>query len=271
MFVTRLISGVICLAVAVAVMLLGGDILFLFTAAISLIGIYELYKASGIEKTRLAYMGYAGSVIYYLAMRFMPGNELMAAAAAVLLIMSVYVFSFPKYKAHEAFCGLSGILYVTVLMSFIYKVRLLPDGLYVIPLIFICAWGNDTCAYCVGMLFGKHKMFPVLSPKKSVEGFVGGIVGAALIGLIYGLIFGSNLTSLSHPPVFCMIIGAIGALIAVVGDLSASAIKRDTGIKDYGKLIPGHGGILDRFDSILFTAPVVYILAVLLSTFSMKP
>ncbi len=268
MFFTRLISGIIVLAIAVAVMLLGGDILFLFTMAVSLIGIYELYKASGIEKTRLAWMGYAGTVIYDLVMRLMPGNELMAAAVAVLMIMSFYVFSFPKYKAHEAFCALSGILYVTVLMSFIYKVRILPDGLYVIPMIFICAWGNDTCAYCVGMLFGKHKMFPVLSPKKSVEGFAGGIAGAALIGLVYGLVFGGNLSSLSNPPVFCMIIGAAGALIAVVGDLSASAIKRDTGIKDYGNLIPGHGGILDRFDSILFTAPVVYILAVVLSRFS---
>ncbi len=131
-------------------------------------------------------------------------------------------------------------------------------------MIFICAWGNDTCAYCVGMLIGKHKMFPRLSPKKSVEGFIGGIAGAVLLGLIYGRIFGTHLISLSVPMRDCAIIAGVGALIAVVGDLAASAIKRDTGIKDYGRLIPGHGGILDRFDSILFTAPVVYILAVCL-------
>ena len=82
---------------------------------------------------------------------------------------------------------------MVVLMSFIYKVRMLNDGLYIIPLIFICAWGNDTCAYCVGMLIGKHKMFPRLSPKKSVEGFIGGIAGAVLLGLIYGRIFVSYL------------------------------------------------------------------------------
>ncbi len=268
MFLTRLISGIIVLAIAVAAMLLGGDVLFLFTMAITLIGLYELYKAAGIEKTWLGYLGLAGTVIYDLVMRFFPGGELMAAAVAALMIMSAYVFMFPKYKVHEAFSGLSGILYVTVLMSFIYKVRILPDGLYVIPMIFICAWGNDTCAYCVGMLLGKHKMFPVLSPKKSVEGFIGGIVGAAALGLIYGSIFGTHLPSLVNPAVSCMVIGAVGALIAVVGDLSASAVKRDTGIKDYGRLIPGHGGILDRFDSILFTAPVVYILAVILGSFA---
>ena len=160
--------------------------------------------------------------------------------------------------------AVAGLAYVVVLMSFIYKVRMLNDGLYIIPLIFICAWGNDTCAYCVGMLIGKHKMFPRLSPKKSVEGFIGGIAGAVLLGLIYGRIFGTHLISLSVPMRDCAIIAGVGALIAVVGDLAASAIKRDTGIKDYGRLIPGHGGILDRFDSILFTAPVVYILAVCL-------
>jgi phosphatidate cytidylyltransferase len=97
-----------------------------------------------------------------------------------------------------------------------------------------------------------------------VEGFIGGIAGAAVLGLIYGLVFGKNIPSLAMPAAGCTLICGIGALIAVVGDLAASAIKRDAQIKDYGKLIPGHGGILDRFDSILFTAPAVFILAVLL-------
>ena len=248
LFITRLISGVIVLAIAVAAMLLGGNILFAFVALISMIGLFELYRASGIEKKGPA----------------IAEGELMAAAVGTLLIMAVYVFSFPKYKVNEIFCAVAGLAYVVVLMSFIYKVRMLNDGLYIIPLIFICAWGNDTCAYCVGMLIGKHKMFPRLSPKKSVEGFIGGIAGAVLLGLIYGHIFGTHLISLSVPMRDCAIIAGVGALIAVVGDLAASAIKRDTGIKDYGRLIPGHGGILDRFDSILFTAPVVYILAVCL-------
>ncbi len=265
MFITRLISGMIVLAIAVAAMLMGGNILFAFVVLISLIGMTELYRASGIEKEGLGIAGYAGALIYEVFLWLGAANGgIMAVAVGTLLIMAVYVFTFPKYKADQIFCAISGIVYVTVLMSFIYQVRILGDGLYIIPLIFICAWGNDTCAYCVGMLIGRHKMSPKLSPKKSVEGFIGGIAGAVILGCIYGAVFGNHLASLSLPVRDCGIIAGVGALIAVVGDLAASAIKRDKGIKDYGRLIPGHGGILDRFDSILFTAPVVYILAVFL-------
>ena len=110
------------------------------------------------------------------------------------------------------------------------------------------------CAYCVGMLIGKHKMAPVLSPKKSIEGAVGGVVGAALLGVIYAAATQGKMAEYA-------LICAVGALISMVGDLAASAIKRNQNIKDYGKLIPGHGGILDRFDSVIITAPVIYYLA----------
>ena len=109
----------------------------------------------------------------------------------------------------------------------------------------------------VGVLFGKHKMAPVLSPKKSVEGAVGGVVGAILLGIIYAAATKGGMVEYA-------IICGVGALISMVGDLAASAIKRNQGIKDYGKLIPGHGGILDRFDSVIFTAPIIYFLSVLL-------
>ena len=107
------------------------------------------------------------------------------------------------------------------------------------------------------MLIGKHKMAPVLSPKKSIEGAAGGVAGAALLGLIYAAAIGGKLLEYA-------LICAIGALISMVGDLAASAIKRNRNIKDYGKLIPGHGGILDRFDSVIFTAPVIYLLAIVI-------
>ena len=265
MFKERLISGVIVLAIAVAAILLGGYVLFFFTAAISLIGLFEYYRAIGIEKNPTAIAGYCGwAVLYLLLFLGINGAPMMGMAAGTIFIMSVYVFTFPRFKSTEIFSAIAGLAYVALLMSFLYQVRILGDGLYITPLVFLSAWGNDTCAYCVGVKFGKHKMFPILSPKKSVEGFVGGIAGAAILGLIYGVIFGKNLPTLAMPAAGCILICAAGALIAVVGDLAASAIKRDTEIKDYGKLIPGHGGILDRFDSILFTAPAVFILAVLL-------
>ena len=143
-----------------------------------------------------------------------------------------------------------GVFYVAVMLSYIYQTRILPGGVFQVWLVFICAWGCDTCAYCVGMLIGKHKMAPKLSPKKSVEGGIGGIAGAALIAVLYAL-------AINHW-------GTAGGAISQIGDLAASAIKRNHDIKDYGKLIPGHGGILDRFDSIIFTAPIIFYLSVLL-------
>jgi phosphatidate cytidylyltransferase len=112
------------------------------------------------------------------------------------------------------------------------------------------------------MLFGKHKIAPKLSPKKSLEGCIGGVIGAALLGYLYALILGNKITGISNPRILFAIIGASASVISQLGDMAASAIKRNYDIKDYGRLIPGHGGILDRFDSIIFTAPIVYYLAV---------
>ena len=144
-----------------------------------------------------------------------------------------------------------GVFYVAIMLSYIYQTRLLKDGLFLVGLVFLCSWGCDTCAYCVGVLIGKHKLAPVLSPKKSIEGAIGGVVGAALLGASYGALLGKYTAAFA-------LICAVGAAASQIGDLAASAIKRNHNIKDYGHLIPGHGGILDRFDSMIFTAPAIY-------------
>lgn len=154
-----------------------------------------------------------------------------------------------------------GFFYVAVMLSYVYQIRTLERGLYLAFLVFLCSWGCDTCAYCVGMLIGKHKMSPKLSPKKSVEGAVGGVAGAALLTALYCFIFRSPMHLERGEIVILAVIAAIAGLISMVGDLTASAIKRNYDIKDYGKLIPGHGGILDRFDSMIITAPIIYFLA----------
>jgi phosphatidate cytidylyltransferase len=153
------------------------------------------------------------------------------------------------------------MFYVGVMLSYVYQIRTLENGLYLAVLIFICSWGCDTCAYCVGMLIGKHKMSPILSPKKSVEGAVGGVLGTALLTVIYGLIFKEQMGLEQNGIIILAVIAAVAGLISMVGDLCASAIKRNYDIKDYGKLIPGHGGIMDRFDSMMITAPIIYYLA----------
>ena len=258
MFKTRLISGILLVIAALLTIISGGYVLFFTLLCISLIGMQELYKAMGVhgESTGLLeIIGYLGAIPYYVSLLLgFESYGLMTVLVSLILIMFVYVFTYPKYNAHQIMSAFFGVVYVAVMLSFILLTRNLPDGKFIVWLIFLCSWGCDTCAYCVGMLIGKHKMAPVLSPKKSVEGGIGGVVGAGLLGVIYA-------AAIQGPMVEYAVICGIGALISMVGDLAASAIKRNQGIKDYGKLIPGHGGILDRFDSVIFTAPVIYYLA----------
>lgn len=258
MFKTRLISGIVLVIIALATIISGSWILFFTLLAVSLIGMRELYKVMKVSDehvTVLELVGYLGAVLYYIAMKADFGNYgTMAIIISMILILFVYVFGYPKYHAEQVMAAFFGVVYVAVMLSFIYLTRSLPDGKFLVWLIFLCSWGCDTCAYCVGMLIGKHKMAPVLSPKKSIEGAVGGVAGAALLGVIYAAATQGKMAEYA-------LICAVGALISMVGDLVASAIKRNQNIKDYGKLIPGHGGILDRFDSVIITAPVIYYLA----------
>ena len=264
MFKTRLLSGILLVIIALATIISGGYVLFFTLLAVSLIGMRELYKAMKVQDEKanlLVYVGYAGAAIYYVAVLLDFGRYgTLAIIFGLVLIMFVYVFTYPEFEAKQVMPAMFGIVYVAVMLSFIYLTRALPGGKFHVWLIFLCSWGCDTCAYCVGMLIGKHKMAPVLSPKKSVEGAVGGVAGAALLGVIYA-------AATQGPILKYAVICAVGALISMVGDLAASAIKRNQGIKDYGKLIPGHGGILDRFDSMIFCAPVVLFIVLLLPVF----
>lgn len=259
MFVKRLISGIILVILAFVLVTAGGSVLFAVTGAISLIGMFELYRVMKIEKTPLAGIGYAACLLYYGLLWF-HGEQyvIWVAIAALMFLMSVYVFTFPKYKTDQITVAFFGLFYVGIMLSYLYQLRMVEDGAYLVWLIFLGSWGCDTCAYCVGMLFGRHKLAPVLSPKKSIEGAVGGIAGSALLGGLYAFLFGEQMMSVGNPVAACVVACAIAAVISQIGDLAASAIKRNHQIKDYGHLIPGHGGILDRFDSVIFTAPAIY-------------
>lgn len=264
MFKTRLLSGILLVIIAFATIFLGGDVLFATLLIISLIGMTELYKVVEIEKKLPGMVGYLGAVIYYALLRFGRKDDLMMLVILFLIaLMIVYVFSFPAFTSGQIVMAFFGLFYVAVMLSYIYQTRLLTDGLYLVGLVFLCSWGCDTCAYCVGVLIGKHKMAPKLSPKKSIEGGVGGLLGAALLGALYALAI-NKWGNASADPASYALICFVGGMISMIGDLAASAIKRNNEIKDYGKLIPGHGGILDRFDSVIFTAPVIYYLAVVL-------
>lgn len=259
MFKTRLISGIVLVIIMSAGLFTGGPVLMLLTLAVSLVGMMELYRIYGINRELPGIAGYVIASVYYVLVFY--GYEMlseMVLIGAVMIYMAIYVFTFPKYNTDKIMCGYFSYIYVAVMLSYIFRIRMLDNGIYYVWLVFICSWINDTCAYIVGMTIGKHKMTPKLSPKKSIEGAIGGIAGAGLIGLLYAFIiksrFGYVDTAMFVIPLAC----CIGAVFSIVGDLAASAIKRNHDVKDYGRLIPGHGGILDRFDSVIFTAPVVY-------------
>lgn len=255
MFRTRLLSGIVLMAITIALMVYGGFPLFWVITAISVVGLFELYRAVNMEKTLPAVVGYISSIVIdILILDDYYEYLLLWLIITLMVMMACYVIAYPKYNAEQMTMLVFGLLYVTVMLSFVFKVRFVANGILFVWLIFIGAWGSDTCAYCVGKLCGKHKLPSKLSPNKTIEGCVGGIIGAALIGFLFALAFFKDTNYWWQ----FAVIGAASSIISQIGDLTASAIKRNHDIKDYGKLIPGHGGILDRFDSIIFIAPVVF-------------
>lgn len=277
MFKTRLLSGIILVAVTILLIITGGWVLLAGVLFISLVGQFELYRVLGIHKSGAALIGYVITVAYDMIILFLERERAavllgVLSVAFLIALLFCYVITYPKYRADQIMGAFFGFFYVSVLLSYIYQTRMLltfqeggdaavASGRYIVWLIFLCSWGSDTCAYCAGMLFGKHKMAPKLSPKKTWEGAAGGVIGAAALTAIYAAVFRQPMGLSEREILILSLISAAGAVISMVGDLAASAIKRNYEIKDYGKLIPGHGGILDRFDSVIITAPVIYYLA----------
>ncbi len=279
MFMTRLMSSVVLVVLAFLTILSGGCLLAAVLFFLAVTAFRELMnacklagagsaegKAVGRKLNGLEVTGYIGITVYYLLMTFTEERIYLFLVLITVLVafMFLYVFTFPRYRAEEIMCAFFCVAYAPVMLSFIYLVRGLPYGVYTVWMIFISSWICDTCAYVVGVLFGKHKLAPVLSPKKSVEGALGGVMGSAVVGALYAYFFVEKMVSEQEITWVFVLISATGAVISQVGDLAASAIKRNHEIKDYGRLIPGHGGVMDRFDSVIFTAPMIYFLALLL-------
>ncbi|HIV92915.1 MAG TPA: phosphatidate cytidylyltransferase [Candidatus Eisenbergiella stercoravium] len=292
MFWIRLRSSVILVIAALFLLLTGGWVLAAGLFVLSLIAFRELMRAAGAglqseneEGTKnvqevgkasgkgrfgiLEWIGFLGTAVYYavLLLEAEPVYWLGVLGLVFLGMMAAYVITFPSLQAGQVMTAFFCYFYGPVLFSFIWLTRELPGGIYMVWLIFISSWICDTCAYLSGMALGKHKLTPVLSPKKSVEGAVGGVLGSALVGALFGYLFLNRMFDGQNMVWICALICGAGAVISQIGDLAASGIKRNHGIKDYGKLIPGHGGVMDRFDSVLFTAPIIYYLAILLIRF----
>ena len=247
--IIRTISGLIGVLILILIASQGGVVLDVGILFISIIGVYEFYKAinkSGYKPIK--FLGYIFCVLLFLENLNVIWSSLDFSLFIILITCLLLMVVNNKVTILDVAYTLMGILYVPFLM---FHITYLDNTKY-IWLIFIAAWGTDTVAYIFGNLFGKNKLCPNLSPNKTIEGSLGGIGGSLLLTIIFSIYFKLN-------PMWKMILlSIIASIIAQLGDLTASKIKRITGIKDYGYIMPGHGGILDRFDSILFTAPVVY-------------
>jgi len=264
--ITRIITGLIGIALAAYVIQTGGTLFAGFALVLGLIAWFEYARAFGERGMGLTLLtGFLGvAALWYTGWQ---GNvELMVAAAtlivAIVLLESVLLRG--SVSIMDAVTSVTGILYIGFPFAYMVMLRDWPEtrliptqlgdfefGCALIWIMFIGTWASDTFAYFTGSAIGRHKLCPSISPNKTVEGFLGSLVGttAAVAGL--GIFFALPVQEMA-------ILGLAIAVLATLGDLVESVAKRYTGIKDSGSIIPGHGGIWDRFDSVLFTAPLVY-------------
>lgn len=249
---TRVISGLIMVPLLVLVYL-GGYFILAACTMVAIMGVREFYcgfEAMGIKPWKT--LGMISAVPLAVIGCLSPeGWDLIALWIMVFVMVSLlYMFKIQERNPEDSMATILGIIYV---VFFAYHVYLVDYAMHILVwMIFITAFGTDIFAYFSGYFFGKHKMAPVLSPKKTIEGAVGGVAGSAICSLLFAVIFAPEMI------IHCAILGILCSPVSMAGDLTASAFKRKMGIKDYGNLIPGHGGIMDRFDSVLFVAPVIY-------------
>ena len=257
---TRILTSVIGIPLVVAVIVMGNPILKYVLMAASLVALYEFYGVVKKEQHPMSYIGYTAVVIHYLAFEWIMANYFIFITLITMASLVVLFLRYSKYSIIDVSLTIFPVVYAGLLFSYLLLLRNVPDGNFWVWLIAISAWGSDTFAYFTGKTIGRHKLAPVLSPKKTIEGSIGGIVGAGALAYIYTIIFTQyGAFGVKEEMLWIIIATILGAIISQFGDLAASAVKRYYNQKDYGYILPGHGGILDRCDSLLFVAPVIYV------------
>ena len=269
--VKRIITSVVALAVFVGILFLPPICFTVALAAVILFMLYECYSATKAD-VGMKTIGFISAVILMSSIYFCKAIEWdtfawATASIGIIFIIALHMITVVAKHGKRNYKDIlsNGFLtiYIVLSMSCVWLAKETFDTATML-LTFICAWSCDTFAYFTGRFLGKHKLIPHVSPNKTVEGSVGGVVGAMVICIVYLLIvknvFDTNMLQWSNVVVEGAVYGLVGGALSQLGDLIASAIKRDTGIKDFGWIFPVHGGYLDRFDSVMFIAPIMYIL-----------
>ncbi len=270
---TRILTGVIALIVFLPFLVHSDTVAYPIAMGLcAVLSVYELIRCVGLHKKHhitLPLCAVGGALP--ICIRLLGITETLYIAVAVSLVLAIYllgvtIFSHGTVLIHESMTVLAVSLYIiAAFTAMVYLHDFNPAGKYLYLLAFIGAWVPDTFAYFTGRLFGKHKLIPDVSPKKTVEGAIGGALFCILAFVIFGLIYNHRVTDqmgqlYDHVvlPVWLMaVVGLLSAVVSMIGDLSMSVIKRHWGVKDYGNILPGHGGFLDRFDSVLAVAVIL--------------
>lgn len=266
MDIKRIASALLGFPLVVAILTFGNKyVVDIFLMGIAILAMQEYFNAIQRECKPVRWLGYISCAfigLIHIVTEHMSDDAIKNIM--LLLIPTLMVISFAqviitnmKTNFKDIAYTIFGILYIITCIAFIALIRGMENGVIIVWYAIISAWGTDTFAYIIGKKFGKHK-FSQVSPKKSIEGCIAGTLGAVITAIIYTLVI-NNIYGLNYSYLYIVIITAILSLIGQVGDFAASSIKRYVNVKDYSNLIPGHGGMLDRIDSLMFLAPFAYI------------
>lgn len=249
-FINRTISGALMLVISFICIYIKGSALIAYSIAIALLCLVELFKTFKLNDILIE----CTSILFSIVVLYFIGtsniNLVLTSFSLYFLVVSIYYLFFNKINIVNLGKLIFSFIYITVPMGVFLRL----GETYLLWVVFFISWGTDTFAYLFGMIFGKHKLYPSISPKKTVEGSIGGIIGSLLLLILF------NIFVLKYNYTFIIVSGILLSIVAQIGDLFASKIKREIGIKDFSNIIKGHGGFLDRFDSIIFVTPLVYIL-----------
>ena len=261
----RIITGFVALLIFIPVLFFSDTFIFdIVIAVVSVVGTIELLKCVGIiKKYFISIPSMFVSFLVTLLIRYVPEETVVLIVIAYMFyLLYASVFAIKENTTKDIALCFFATVFVTISFASILITRQLPYGDILYLMIFIGAWSTDTFAYFTGKIFGRHKLIPDVSPKKTIEGVVGGILFCAFAFVLYGFIIAKLKRFNAEPNYILLALAGIAtSVIAILGDLSTSAIKRNYNIKDFGTIFPGHGGILDRFDSVMAVAPVIMIIS----------
>lgn len=273
---TRILTSLVMAVVGIPLLIFSQYIIYPIAAGIlAVFSIYEMSGVIGVRKnlalTVPTYIVALATPIfaYFFSHRV---TDFIFIALLVIVAVMLYMFGYAvvmrgKLKFADVATHFTTFTYITVAFTAITLVRYLPYGVYCFALVFVGSWVSDVFAYFVGFAIGKHKMIPEISPKKTWEGAVGGVFFTVVAFLVYGIIVSLVTTDVRPNYIVLAILGLVLSVVSIFGDLIASLIKREHGAKDYGSIFPGHGGVLDRFDSALAVAPVLFAICMLFPPF----